>query len=140
MRAAGTFMSSTPFPRNNQPAQWRTDLMAWLPIIAGLAVLYVPSLADLFRGIWSKDEQFLSNTQQKGGFAYVSGNHVIQAEVMDAVLKGPFRDPQTAEAQHRFDIAQRNPDRYHVLVDILSGQSPEDVPFAIVVLRYRPSI
>ena len=57
MRAAGTFMSSTPFPRNNQPTQWRTDLMAWLPIIAGLAVLYVPSLADLFRGIWSKDEQ-----------------------------------------------------------------------------------
>ena len=50
-------MSSTPFPRNNQPAQWRADLMGWLPIIAGLAVLYVPSLADLFRGVWSKDEQ-----------------------------------------------------------------------------------
>jgi exosortase B len=29
----------------------------WLPIIAGLLVLYVPSLHDLFRGIWSTDEQ-----------------------------------------------------------------------------------
>jgi exosortase B len=29
----------------------------WLPIIAGLLVLYVPSLVDLFRGIWSQDEQ-----------------------------------------------------------------------------------
>ena len=50
-------MSSTPFPRNNQPTQWRADLMGWLPIIVGLALLYAPSLADLFRGIWSKDEQ-----------------------------------------------------------------------------------
>ena len=31
--------------------------MAWLPLIIGLAVLYVPSLVDLFKGIWSKDEQ-----------------------------------------------------------------------------------
>ena len=57
MQAGDTFLSSTPFPRNNQPAHWRADLMGWLPIIAGLAVLYVPSLADLFRGVWSKDEQ-----------------------------------------------------------------------------------
>ncbi len=28
-----------------------------LPIIIGLAVLYVPSLYDLFTGIWSSDEQ-----------------------------------------------------------------------------------
>ncbi len=35
------------------PAQW----LAWLPIIAGLAVLYVPSLIDLFRTIWASDEQ-----------------------------------------------------------------------------------
>lgn len=35
------------------PAQW----LAWLPIIAGLAVLYVPSLMDLFRTIWATDEQ-----------------------------------------------------------------------------------
>ena len=31
--------------------------MAWLPVIIGLAVLYIPSLYDLFRGIWSQDEQ-----------------------------------------------------------------------------------
>ena len=37
--------------------QWRTELLAWLPIIVGLAVLYVPSLADLLGGIWSSDEQ-----------------------------------------------------------------------------------
>lgn len=33
------------------------SLRAWLPIIVGLAVLYVPSLVDLLRGIWSTDEQ-----------------------------------------------------------------------------------
>ena len=32
-------------------------MIAWLPVIIGLAVLYVPSLVDLFRGIWSTDEQ-----------------------------------------------------------------------------------
>jgi len=31
--------------------------LLWLPIIAGLIVLYVPSLIDLLRGIWSTDEQ-----------------------------------------------------------------------------------
>ena len=35
----------------------RAELLAWLPIIIGLAVLYVPSLYDLFRGVWSEDEQ-----------------------------------------------------------------------------------
>jgi exosortase B len=35
----------------------RAELMAWLPIIIGLAVLYVPSLYDLFTGIWASDEQ-----------------------------------------------------------------------------------
>jgi len=35
----------------------RAALLAWLPIILGLAVLYVPSLLDLFTGIWSQDEQ-----------------------------------------------------------------------------------
>lgn len=34
-----------------------TRLLPWLPIIAGLIVLYVPSLIDLFNGIWSSDEQ-----------------------------------------------------------------------------------
>ena len=33
------------------------QLLTWLPIIIGLAVLYVPSLYDLFRGVWSDDEQ-----------------------------------------------------------------------------------
>jgi len=32
-------------------------LLPWLPIIGGLVVLYVPSLTDLFRGIWSTDQQ-----------------------------------------------------------------------------------
>lgn len=32
-------------------------MLAWLPIIIGLAVLYVPSLYDLFKDIWSTDEQ-----------------------------------------------------------------------------------
>lgn len=32
-------------------------LVNWLPIILGLAVLYLPSLYDLFNGIWSEDEQ-----------------------------------------------------------------------------------
>lgn len=35
----------------------RAELLAWLPVIVGLAVLYVPSLVDLFSGIWSTDEQ-----------------------------------------------------------------------------------
>jgi len=39
--------------RQSIPAQ----LLPWLPIILGLAVLYLPSLYDLFTGIWSKDEQ-----------------------------------------------------------------------------------
>lgn len=34
-------------------AQW----LAWLPIIAGLAGLYIPSFVDLMRGVWSTDEQ-----------------------------------------------------------------------------------
>jgi exosortase B len=39
--------------RQSIPAQ----LLPWLPIILGLAVLYLPSLYDLFTGIWSQDEQ-----------------------------------------------------------------------------------
>ena len=38
-------------PRN------QAELLAWLPVIIGLAVLYLPSLYDLFTGIWAKDEQ-----------------------------------------------------------------------------------
>ncbi|MEO6564175.1 MAG: exosortase B [Nitrosospira sp.] len=40
-----------------QPQGWSHQLLIWLPIIAGLSVLYLPSLADLFRGIWSTDQQ-----------------------------------------------------------------------------------
>jgi exosortase B len=36
---------------------WRVELGQWLPIILGLLLLYVPSLIDLFSGIWSQDEQ-----------------------------------------------------------------------------------
>lgn len=32
-------------------------LLGWLPVVAGLVVLYLPSLAGLFGGIWSQDEQ-----------------------------------------------------------------------------------
>ena len=39
------------------PKNWRAELLTWLPIIVGLAVFYVPSLVDLFGGIWSSDEQ-----------------------------------------------------------------------------------
>ena len=35
----------------------RQQLLIWSPIIAGLIVLYLPSLVDLFRGIWSTDQQ-----------------------------------------------------------------------------------
>ena len=42
---------------SGQPEGWRGRLLIWLPIIAGLIVLYLPSLVDLFRGIWSTDQQ-----------------------------------------------------------------------------------
>jgi exosortase B len=38
-------------------APWRTELLVWLPIIVGLAVMYGPTLVDLFQGPWSQDEQ-----------------------------------------------------------------------------------
>src|SRR5690349_17470862 len=31
-------------------------LLVWLPIAVGFVVLYLPSLVDLFRGIWSTDQ------------------------------------------------------------------------------------
>ncbi len=52
-----TRTSIPPFSSTNRPGHWRAQLAAWLPIIVGLAVLYVPSLVALFRGIWSSDEQ-----------------------------------------------------------------------------------
>lgn len=36
---------------------WPSALRRWLPILVGISVLYVPTLLDLFRGIWSSDEQ-----------------------------------------------------------------------------------
>ena len=44
-------------PATAEPQNWRAELLQWLPIIAGLCVLYVPSLVDLFQGAWSEDEQ-----------------------------------------------------------------------------------
>ncbi len=43
--------------RTSQPKGWPNRLLIWLPIVAGLVVLYLPSLVDLFRGIWSTDQQ-----------------------------------------------------------------------------------
>ena len=50
-------MNSPPLSGNNPSAAWRAELVIWLPIIAGLVVLYVPSLVDLFHGVWASDEQ-----------------------------------------------------------------------------------
>lgn len=47
----------TPLGPGTGPQAWRAELVTWLPIIAGLIVLYVPSLVDLFQGVWSDDEQ-----------------------------------------------------------------------------------
>jgi exosortase B len=35
----------------------RDSIIQWAPVIIGLAVLFLPSLYDLFTGIWAKDEQ-----------------------------------------------------------------------------------
>lgn len=47
----------TPLGHGTGPQAWRAELVTWLPIIAGLCVLYVPSLVTLFTGIWAQDEQ-----------------------------------------------------------------------------------
>ena len=48
----------TTFNRSAAPSEgWRRQLLIWLPIAAGLIVLYLPSLVDLFRGVWSTDQQ-----------------------------------------------------------------------------------
>lgn len=41
----------------SQPEGWPNRLLIWLPITTGLTVLYLPSLIDLFRGIWGTDQQ-----------------------------------------------------------------------------------
>ncbi len=38
-------------------SRWDEGLRLWLPLLTGLAFLYVPSLVDLFRGVWSTDAQ-----------------------------------------------------------------------------------
>lgn len=50
-------MSSQPLGNSAGPEHRPAELLAWLPVIVGLVVLYVPSLFGLFRGIWSSDEQ-----------------------------------------------------------------------------------
>jgi exosortase B len=38
--------------------EWtQSELTVWFPIAAGFVVLYVPTLFDLFRGLWSSEEQ-----------------------------------------------------------------------------------
>lgn len=49
--------STSTFAARTSSAHLRADLVQWLPIIVGLLVLYVPSLIDLFTGIWAQDEQ-----------------------------------------------------------------------------------
>lgn len=44
-------------PIASDPRAMQKELLAWMPVIVGLAALYVPSLYDLLRGIWSSDEQ-----------------------------------------------------------------------------------
>jgi len=40
-----------------KPKGWLEAFAPWLPIMLGLAALYLPSLYSLFTGIWSSDEQ-----------------------------------------------------------------------------------
>lgn len=44
-------------PVAQRPRALQKELLQWLPVIIGLAVLYVPSLVGLFKGVWSSDEQ-----------------------------------------------------------------------------------
>jgi exosortase B len=43
--------------QRSKPANWPNRWLVWLPIIAGLTVLYLPSLTDLLNGLWSTDQQ-----------------------------------------------------------------------------------
>ena len=43
--------------RSGQQRGWSSRLLPWLPIIAGLLVLYLPTLVDLFEGVWGTDQQ-----------------------------------------------------------------------------------
>jgi len=48
--------TTQPLPGSEAASPMR-KLLVWLPIIAGLIVLYVPTLIDLMRDTWSRDEQ-----------------------------------------------------------------------------------
>jgi exosortase B len=51
-------MSAPPSTRPANPSQPVLQaLLPWLPIIVGLALLYLPTLYDLFNGVWRDDEQ-----------------------------------------------------------------------------------
>ena len=52
-----TMTATTPVPEPTS-ASMVTRLLPYLPIMVGLALLYLPSLYDLFTGIWAQDEQF----------------------------------------------------------------------------------
>ena len=43
--------------RSGQQRGWSSRLLPWLPIMAGLLVLYLPTLVDLFKGVWGTDQQ-----------------------------------------------------------------------------------
>ena len=43
--------------RSGQQRGWSSRLLPLLPIIAGLLVLYLPTLVDLFEGVWGTDQQ-----------------------------------------------------------------------------------
>jgi exosortase B len=50
--------SPAAFNRQAGPSDgWHRHALIWLPVITGLIVLYLPSLVDLFRGVWSTDQQ-----------------------------------------------------------------------------------
>ena len=44
-------------PVTSEPPHWQNELLRWWPVIAGLSLLYLPTLYDLFTGPWSQDEQ-----------------------------------------------------------------------------------
>ncbi|RJP72643.1 MAG: exosortase B [Comamonadaceae bacterium] len=49
--------TNTPFPVP-AGASMMARLLPFVPIMVGLALLYLPSLYDLFTGIWAQDDQF----------------------------------------------------------------------------------
>lgn len=54
-----TVPAGTMAPLNESKNNWSypSDWASWLILLAGLSLLYIPTLTDLMRTIWSKDEQ-----------------------------------------------------------------------------------